>query len=74
MACTIEFFKQVGETGTVTGISIFSGIPRGARKSAFGTGFAVKVYTGGTMVFYIKIRLSVSYTKKYQFVTNNKGT
>jgi hypothetical protein len=74
MAYTSEFFKQAGETGTVTGTSFFSGTPSGARKSAFGTGFAVKMYTGGTIVFYKKICFSVFRYNKYQFVTNNTGT
>jgi hypothetical protein len=55
MAYTFDFFKQAGEAGTVNGNSSFLGIPWGAFKIALGTGFAVKVNTGGAVDFYTKI-------------------
>jgi hypothetical protein len=55
MAYTFDFFKHTGVTGTVNGSSFFLGIPWGASKIALGTGFAVKIKTGGASDSYTKI-------------------
>jgi len=46
-----DFFRHAGVTGAVNGSSFFLEIPCGASKMALGTGFAVKINTGGAVDF-----------------------